>query len=304
MGKKSHALSKKATNLGSNGKENEELLHNFSKNLHQVIQSRDKHHGGPEGSQTKAVTFNSEVIETSFGGTRTPGRIKDKVINPIFGPTVKRLNPIEIDWDSATRQTSGSPQPSIGSKNDTRSATQAKEPGKPAQVPKVVKKTTEHEARGLVGKVVKACAKIPLAERNGQTRKTAPEEMRQETQKVMPGEKYGQDRMAMGDKERRVRDPRQSGHIQQLAEADKICKQTPLRRPSSEQWLSAAATPECFNPVTFETPAKLLQAKRASSKLVFETEDSCGVSVAVRVRPFFQRSVYSLCVLYGLTLQS
>ena len=52
----------------------DELMRKFSKNMRKVMSTRDF---PKESLPSKAVKFNAETIETSFGGTQTPGKIKE-----------------------------------------------------------------------------------------------------------------------------------------------------------------------------------------------------------------------------------
>ncbi|CAH1787951.1 unnamed protein product [Owenia fusiformis] len=72
----------------------------------------------------------------------------------------------------------------------------------------------------------------------------------------------------------------------------KTPSKTPTKRLTWEKM--GTGTPECFNQVQFETPLALggsVKSKRGSSCMVddYDGEDSCSITVAVRVRPFNAR---------------
>lgn len=50
-----------------------EIMKRFSNNLRRMIEDR-------ENLAAKSVTFSAETVETSFGGTQTPGQIKDSSV--------------------------------------------------------------------------------------------------------------------------------------------------------------------------------------------------------------------------------
>jgi len=58
---------------------------------------------------------------------------------------------------------------------------------------------------------------------------------------------------------------------------------TPVRKHSVDILKHGSQTPECFNPVTIETPQPA--SRHRHSEELLKSED-CGITVAVRVRPF------------------
>ena len=66
---------------------------------------------------------------------------------------------------------------------------------------------------------------------------------------------------------------------------------TPLKTQMSRAFLkNQSGTPECFNPVTFETPVKRRSLDQEDSSIDFDEYDN-SVTVAVRVRPFSSREL-------------
>lgn len=67
---------------------------------------------------------------------------------------------------------------------------------------------------------------------------------------------------------------------------------------AQRRYTAEFATPECFGVVAFESPISQFKAKCGSSGDILESclDDSSGIMVAVRVRPFTSRFQLKICV--------
>lgn len=67
---------------------------------------------------------------------------------------------------------------------------------------------------------------------------------------------------------------------------------------AQRRYTAEFATPECFGVVAFESPISQIKAKCGSSGDILESclDDSSGIMVAVRVRPFTSRFQLKICV--------
>lgn len=67
---------------------------------------------------------------------------------------------------------------------------------------------------------------------------------------------------------------------------------------AQRRYTAEFATPECFGVVAFESPISQFKAKCGSSGDILESclDDSSGIVVAVRVRPFTSRFQLKICV--------
>ena len=186
-----------------------EIMKRFSNNLRRVIENRENLIG-------KAVTFSTETVETSFGGTQCAGRIKDSSVLSDNGQQVSKLT--------------------------CSDGSHAKPP--------------ESEAKPFVSKNVKQ-----------HCREESPRRVSESLIQSKP-------RTPMTAKSDMVHDTGTDT--------------TPLRRHTVDKLCGRVmTTPECFKPVTLETPKS--KSQRCSSELLGDGGTNSSMTVAVRVRPLNKR---------------
>ena len=197
----------------------DELVRKFANKMRRAMQSRENFVVPP-----KSVKFNPETMETSIGGTQTPGNVKVKSVDDTMSSILSTSTVSSILSTSSSILESPTPN------------TAALKPPSPA---------------------TRRRSEIPIPVRD----LTANFERR-----ASATEKHD---IKMNET------PTKPDMMNRF-----------LRRHTLEQ-----ATPECFNPVSFETPAVLGKHRRTlSAEHESQKEDDCSsMTVAVRVRPFSKR---------------
>lgn len=183
-----------------------EIMKRFSNNLRRMIENRENLVG-------KAVTFSTETVETSFGGTHSAGRIMDSSVLSDNGQQVFN--------------------------------------------------------RGG------SSAKPPLSETKPFVSKNA--------------KQYGRDQSPRRVSESLIHNkPRTPVSAKSETVNDTSGDTAPLRRHTMERLCGRVmTTPECFKPVTLETPKA--KPQRCSSDLLGDEGHNSSMTVAVRVRPLNKR---------------
>ena len=179
-----------------------EIMQRFSVNLRRMIENR-------ENLAAKSVTFSTATVETSFGGTQTPGRIKDSsVLSDSGQQVINRSN-----------------------------------------------------VKPLISKPMYVKASVSKQACRDQSPRRASENV--------------------------IRDKTTVGVKSETVLSADSCV-TPLRRHTMERLRDrVSSTPECFKPVTLETP-RTKQQRRSVDILGDDSTDS-SMTVAVRVRPLHKR---------------
>ena len=182
-----------------------EIMQRFSVNLRRMIENR-------ENLAAKSVTFSAATVETSFGGTQTPGRIKDSSVLSDSGQRV----------------------------------------------------INRSNVKPLISKPVHVKASVSKQACRDQSPRRASENVIRD--KTVVGVKSETGRGLSAD----------------------TCV-TPSRRHTMDRSCGrVSSTPECFKPVTLETPRTKQQERRSVDILGDDSHDS-SMTVAVRVRPLHKR---------------
>ena len=186
-----------------------EIMKRFSNNLRRVIENRENLIG-------KAVTFSTETVETSFGGTQSAGRVKDSSVLSDNGQQVFKL-----------------------SRSDDSRAKPSQSETKPFVSKNVKQHCREESPRRVSESLIQTKPRTPVTVKSDTVH-------------------------------------------------DSGADMTPLRRHTVDKLCGrVTTTPECFKPVTLETPKS--KPQRCSSDLLTDGGTNSSMTVAVRVRPLNKR---------------
>ena len=281
----------------------DDLMQRFSMNFRKLLEDRENVGGTP-----KSVTFNPETVETSFGGSQTPGRIKDTSVHLDFTHVDAKLKEAAESKEESKSKDMESKEESkskdkdakerIKSKDeDTKEETKSRDKntkgtpkriGTPNSVRKAKPQTNGHISKdrnitkplhsidadtSLKAKAVLKAAKSKV--NNGLPNQFKPEPLKS----VKPSAD--------------IKTPKKN----LMNGSVRGSFQTPDKRHSFDllKDSSYSGTPDCFNPVTFETPhskARLSGGDTSvsgSSRDASMESDASRMTVAVRVRPFSAR---------------
>ena len=215
-----------------------------------------------EGDGVKrAVTFNQETIETSIGGTQTPGKIKGNPLSPVNRLSTDESSLRSESWDGGVNEEI-STNTSLLNRNTMSNNFNTSEGDISVEI-SVTQGTTNDKsdktdrASGsdlMNGDTI--CPETPVKVRN-----------------IFSGQ-----RLIDSDSDKNL----ENMHIFEPGLNMRI--RTPIRRHTLDEKL--LGTPECYTYVQLDKPRYEVAYNDLS---VNDGADSCSVTVAVRVRPFSQR---------------
>ena len=275
------------SHAANKAKSQDEIMKKFSKNFRRLMETRENVPGSP-----KSVSFNPETVETSFGGSQTPGQIKDTSVHLDFSVVDARRKEQNATKDQdCGDSTLESTDESITTSKDNASNETSRKPGSLS----TTSTKTKLQTNGHLSKDRSSKTK-PL--QTNDTEKTV-------RVKSAPVLKNVKSKLNGGLPNQFKPDCRSTTPVTQVAECKTPKKthlngttnsnfQTPDRQYTLDHLkdpLHTSGTPECFNPVTFETPRckpRWSSGDTSGSNSSMES-DASSMTVAVRVRPFSSR---------------
>ena len=213
-----------------------------------------------EGDGVKrAVTFNQETIETSIGGTQTPGKIKGNPLSPVNRLSNDESSLRSESWDGSVNEENFT-NTSLLNSNTMSNNFNASEGEVSVEI-----SVTEGSTNEKSDKKNKAPGPDLI---NGDTSISE--------SPVKVGNIFSGQRLIDSDKHF------ENMHI--FEPGVNMRFRTPIRRHTLDEKL--LGTPECYSYVQLDKPRYEVAYNDLSMN---DGADSCSVTVAVRVRPFSQR---------------
>lgn len=263
----------------------------------------------PESPRLKSVTFNDDIVETSIGGTQRVGKIKKDIFFHFENPTSIKDGPQSKALSSNGFKTSV-PQ-GKENKEIANGACHATLNGSSlSQNKKHVNSIDGVNCNGNNSSFIEplsAIAKSKVVERIPpsvvKSKSDSKPPLQQEVLTSMKKESSISTTSAtIGKDEACYEEDNSNGKINDNDDSKvksgviSIVKDSPFRTPTSKQARRHTlesrlfATPDCYRDVNLGTPRRMLPAIQDESMEVHEDgEDSCSITVAVRVRPYSQR---------------
>ena len=224
-----------------------------------------------EGDGVKrSVTFNQQTIETSIGGTQTPGKIKGNPLSPVNRLSTDEISLRSESWDGGVNDEISTNTSLLNSNTMSNNFN-----------------TSEQDISVEIS-VTKGTANDKSDKENGASGSSL---MNGDTTEipVRATNIFSGQRLIASELDKNL----ENMHIFEPGLNMRI--RTPIRRHTLDEKL--LGTPDCYSYVQLDKPRYELAYNDLS---VNEGADSCSVTVAVRVRPFSQRylvdSVFISCV--------
>ena len=247
-----------------------------------------------ESPRLKAVSFSTEVVETSIGGTHTVAKMKGDPLVPVSNGTNMdtRSGQSQSSVPASARSGTSLGQSRKGRTQATATERESKESAEKFHTPMAQRLEIEtenkenvektEEAKHAKSRVAKPCeGDYEFASPIGRPTKSASQV--REFEQITPSK-------LKSDASRRTT----QDYLDEVGDTFVTPTQRHLRRHTLET--KVFETPDCYRIVQMETPRKLLDAIPGTDDSLTELEgddgeDSCSITVAVRVRPYSQRSV-------------